>query len=229
MNKTHVLAALLLIPVLLVPSTSKAIPMSGTDLWDISNGSVVDATSGPLHYSSSYRSDIRDMFGGGFGTVEATNTLFKDYMSPGYGGGSVTPGYVHFAEWHTTSTVTLRSFSLHASNDGTMNRRAFNRFQLYVGDGVGGWTSIYDTGVGFSYSGAVNLAFDIAPVASQYFRAEFVQAPWISAAAVGPRIHELDGFDTFLDGSKPVPEPTTLAILGIGLAGIGFSRRKRLS
>ncbi len=38
----------------------------------------------------------------------------------------------------------------------------------------------------------------------------------------------LIGMDNFSFVESEVPEPTTLAILGLGLAGIGFGRRKRL-
>lgn len=43
----------------------------------------------------------------------------------------------------------------------------------------------------------------------------------------GPMNQTIDGL-TFV-GEVTVPEPTTLALLGIALAGIGFSRRKRLA
>ncbi len=228
MKKAHLVAGLLVSAVLFLPTSSMAIPISSTDLWDISQGSTVDSTSGALNYSSFWNSDVRNMFGSAFGTVEAGNTLFKDFMSPGQAGGSVPAGFTHFVEWHTPGLVTLRSFDLHASNEG-MTRRAFNRFQLFSGDGAGNWSSIYDTGAGFSY-GVLDLAIDVAPVTAQYFRAEFVQAPWTDSRAIGPRIHELDGFDTFLDGTtggSSAPEPSTVFLMGLGLAALGFGRRRK--
>ena len=115
--------------------TVYATPTSSTDLWDISNGVVIDDTSGVLNYRPSFKSDIRGMFGGNFGVIEPANTVFKDYMSPGLTGGSVPSGYTHYVEWSTTADVTLRSFVLHAYNEG-MDRRAFNNFELFSGDMV---------------------------------------------------------------------------------------------
>lgn len=222
--RTQFLCVVLAMMVMAIPGISTAGPISSTDLWDISQGSVVGSNSGALHYSSGYYSDIRDMFGGAFGTVEGGNTLLKDFMSPGYLGGSVPAGYTHYVEWHTPSAVTLRSFSLHAHNEG-MDRRAFNHFTLYSGSGAGGpWTTIYDTGSGFTYGpGWLELTTNVSPVVAQYFRAEFVQAPWSSSTAVGPRIPELDGFNTF------IPEPSTLALCSVlGLIGICFACCGRL-
>jgi len=232
MKKSY-LYSVVLFMAFITPAISMATPYSSSDLWDISNGVTIDATSGVLNYYPGHRSDIRDMFGGVYGTSEGGNTLFKDYMSPGFSGGSVAPGFTHYVEWHTGSAVTLRSFALHASNDNAMNRRAFDRFQLFSGDGTGNWTAIYDTGAGFSYVGGLDLSVDITAITSQYFRAEFIQATWVDARAVGPRIMEFDGFNTFLDGSTGpsggnVPEPATFALMSLGLAGLGFQRKKQI-
>jgi len=231
-----VLTIFLFFTVLLFPNASVALPVSYTDLWDISNGTIIDDTSGALYYSSTYKSDIRKLFGDDYypGTL-AGPLLFKDYISPGYPYNDHVPaGYTHYVEWHTTSAITLRSFNLVASHEG-MHRRAFNHFELFVGDGTDNWTSIYsvDTdpytpGPTYTAWNYLELAVDVTPVVSQYFRAEFIQAPWTDYAAIGPRVYELDGYDTFLDGSTgdPVPEPATMLLLGTGLIGLAGVRRK---
>ncbi|NQT92863.1 MAG: PEP-CTERM sorting domain-containing protein [Lentisphaerae bacterium] len=193
--------------VLLAPGVSSALPTSATDFWDMSQGSVVDSHTGVL-----YNNDIRNMFGGSFGTL-GPNVLFAD------GRGA---GYVHTVEWHTPAPVTLRSFSLWANNEDTMLRRAFNRFTLYSGSASSPSDLVYDTGPGYSYLNTVNLEQDVTPVTAQYFKAEFVQAPYTYANASGPRVLELDGFDTYLDGT---PEPATLSLLALG--GLVILRRRR--
>jgi len=239
MKKSHLLTTALLTAIFALPKVSMALPISYTDLWDMSNGNTIDSTSGALHYSSGYKSDIRKMFGNDYyaGTL-AGPLLFKDYMSPGYQGGSVQPGYKHYVEWHTLSDITLRSFNLVASNEG-MDRRAFDYFELFTGDGHGNWTSIYNlqidsyadhNGPTYTASNFLELAVDLTPVVAQYFRAEFRQARWTDSRAVGPRVWELDGYDTFLNGTteKTIPEPATLALMGLGLAGLGFKQKKRV-
>jgi hypothetical protein len=213
-------------------AAASAIPISNSDLWDLSQGAVLTATSGALNYHPGYASDARNALGGVFGTIEAGNLLFKDYNAPGATGGNVAPGFVHFIEWETPAEIMLRSFSLHAYNEG-MLRRAFNRFTLYGrADPGDAWNVVYDTGAGYTYGpGQLDLTVNVTPLASKYFRAEFVQNTWSDPRAVGPRIQEIDGYDFFQQGlpvPQAIPEPGVLGLVLAGLAG-RFGRRRHRS
>ena len=179
---------------------------STTDLWDVSHGVVIDGDSGILSLT-----DVTRMFGTG------CDTLFADGQAP---------GTLHYVEWHTPHPIFLRSFNLHAAHDGADRNiyyRGFSKFTLYYGDGQGHWTQLYEYetdpdkdslyGGGATYTDRQNLELhvDVTPTLAKYFRAEFVQSggPPIGAAnASGPRIIELDGYDTFTYAPNPAADPS---------------------
>src|SRR5262245_60915037 len=94
-----------------------AVSQSHSDLWDISNGITITATSGIRGALGA-----SDMFGA-TSSIEPGDTIFADGQPN---------GFVHFIEWKTPSPVRLGSFNLFAVGDGAvyLNERETAQFVL---------------------------------------------------------------------------------------------------
>jgi len=186
-----------------------------TDQWDVKQGSTVTGFWAGGVYPGS---DIRDMFGGQFGTIETGNTIFPD--------AGWLPGTAVWVSWETPSTMALGRFVLAVAADGNYPvsyNRAIRGFQLYSSDDGSIWDSIYDSGplsapLGTYSNGLYYYTIDhtfSSAIIAKHFKAEF-----IADTVTGPRIIELDGY--------AVPEPTSISLLAWGGLVVGsFFRRAR--
>lgn len=209
--------------------------ISNSDAWQYTNISSYSAST--IHGNS----DARNMFGGSYGLVETTNTVFSD---------SSTQGYWHTVEWTLNSAITLGSFNLVASHDGTgspyyrdQNFRGFDLIKLEYKDNANTWQTLFlsDKKIGTTavlgdgvshpvYGGGANytslwiyeLYANVTPTTADTWRISFEQYGPPNGHASGPRILELDGYAY----SASVPEPATMLLMGAGLAGIVALRRK---
>ena len=203
------------------PMAAIADPVT-TDLWDLAQGITITGNSDTLTGSP-----IRNMFGdtgGTLGIEEVANTLFQDGQDR---------GFVHFVEWQTATAVVIEQINIWASHDLPFpldaNDRGFSEVRIFA-DGVMildlSTTNPYDYGT--RQFGLLFEEFLSAPVTASSFRAEFVQFGQFGGQtdqtfSSGPRVWELDAIGTV----AAVPEPGTLALLGIGLVGMGLSRRRK--
>jgi hypothetical protein len=173
-----------ILSLLVAASIGPAIAQTSNDLWDVSQGTVITATSGPIPGYS-----IESMFGGG-----GDWAYFSDAQPP---------GFVHFVEWETPGDVKVAQIQLYAFGDGVFgfanNEREFSHFTLRA-KSAGSLT--YDVTVleyspthPYTFIGGNGLIIDqsVAPVFSHSFRAEFTQYD-TGSGFDGPRIVELDAF-----------------------------------
>ena len=160
------------------------------DVWDLCQGAVVTASSPVIGGS-----DIRNIFGGSFGTVEPDSTLFQDNQPI---------GTVHFVEWQTPALVTVSNFILLANHDADATQRGFSRFTLLAKNpGTGFFETLFEFFPSNPYSDTpcnldpgtfLLVSVNVTPTLAQDFRAEFEQFG-SSSGTSGPRIRELDGFE----------------------------------
>lgn len=171
---------------LLAASIGSATAQSSTDLWDISQGTVITSTSGPIPGYS-----IESMFGGSGGGDWA---YFSD---------THPPGFVHYVEWETPGDVTVARVQLYAMGDYFFgfanNERDFAHFTLKA---KSAGSSTYDQTLidytpthPYTFVGPFPLVIDqtVGPILSHSFRAEFAQFD-TGSGFDGPRIVELDAF-----------------------------------
>lgn len=165
-----------------------------SDLWDIKSGVEVIA-----HSDINYPCDIRDIFGGRYGTYETDTVLFAD--------GKNSP-YTHWVEWKTVDSIKLKSLRLYAAGDAETSQsgarmREFDEFRLYAKTSPDSeWELVTSYKPEHPYKHEIGAPLlrlktiilnDV--VNAQYFRAEFDQCEEGKSQGWGPRIIELDGFD----------------------------------
>ncbi|MHB0999725.1 MAG: GxGYxYP domain-containing protein [Armatimonadota bacterium] len=161
----------------------------GFDLWDTNAGAEV---TGHSEIIGSF--DIRDMFGGSYGTAERDLVIFtEDKQEP----------FTHWVEWKTATPVQLDSFKLFANGDNNVSTmREFKQFRLFAKSSQADkWAMIDNFAPEHPYKYEMGAPMNLLhskvldkAVNAQWFRAEFDQQDDPANPGRGPRIVELDGF-----------------------------------
>ncbi|MEX1112617.1 MAG: hypothetical protein WEC84_04085 [Candidatus Andersenbacteria bacterium] len=174
------------------------------DLFDVSQGVLVrDFSPAPLDS----RTDIRNLFGGSFGSVEIGNTFFRDHRPA---------GTVHSVEWVTPTPVRLSRvviFGYHGAAPFDANVRGIRTLRLYAAAPGEPMQLLHEFSPSNPYGGGA-LGYELTHeitldnIVGQRFRAEFVQFGDSRPTASGPMVVEIDGFGEALPALE-LPPPAS--------------------
>jgi hypothetical protein len=183
------------------------------DLWDVSRGQIEITDHSGLGAGHERPYDIRSLFGFAPEGVEPPLILFE----------KAAPGTVHWVEWELPQAIELRSIFLKAGHEKMSRDRSFQRFTLYARQAdTGRQIKVFEIEPAHPYAhtsappyAAIKddihcdlvLRANVVPVKARQFRAEFEQGGGETSTAYGPRIMELDGFDSFCPDIPHPPLP----------------------
>ena len=213
------------------------VPAQASVVGGFDDGLVGCDVAGACSITLNEVGNISGVFGGFFGPYTVTLTHIASTVNAAYAGLEVTsyevvgrssiapirllPGALGLCD----SGVSLDGLTCTGPNGDKKGDVLV--FRPGVIDGIGfGHTIIdflSDSGSDFTFA----TAFNVLEVGPQGSNGAFYRAGPSGAGGAGDEM--LDFFITSDSRGSDVPEPATLGLLALGLAGVGFSRRNRAS